>query len=168
MIKEKDVPIKWKTICVSGHRKVQEDLDVEKLRYALNKFVDLGMERVMVGMAVGFDTICFHILEEIRTKKKVKIIACIPCPEQDKLFSPKQKQEYRRMVDSADEKVILSEYYTPQCMIKRNRYMVDNSCILIAYLNSDKGGTYSTVQYAKEKKVQTLILPKDMENVNIN
>ena len=159
--------LKYKTLCVSGHRRVGSDLDIDKLRYALNTFIDNGFERVMVGMAVGFDTICFHILEEIRKQKKVKIIACIPCPQQDKPFSLEQKKEYRRMVESADERVILSECYTPYCMIKRNRYMVDNSIILIAYLNDNKGGTFSTVNYAKEKKIQTLILPRDLENVKI-
>ena len=66
--------LKYKTLCVSGHRRVGSDLDIDKLRYALNTFIDNGFERVMVGMAVGFDTNCFHLLEEIRKQKNVKII----------------------------------------------------------------------------------------------
>ena len=48
-------------------------------------------------MAVGFDTVCFQILEEIRRLLPIKIIACIPCEHQDQKFSFKQQKEYKRM-----------------------------------------------------------------------
>ncbi len=149
---------KLKTLCVSGHRNVKEKIDLIKIKEIFNKFIEKGIDTFLVGMAVGFDTICFKVLEEIRREKDIKITACIPCPEQDKMFSQEQKIEYRRMVESADEKVILSQNYTPYCMMKRNRYMVDNACVLVAYLTENKGGTYSTVKYAKEKGLEIVIL----------
>ena len=109
-------------------------------------------------MAIGFDTICFEILEKLRDKYKIKIIACIPCLTQNYKFNESQKEEYNRMLDSADEKIIISEKYNKYCMMKRNRFMVDNSSTVISYLREITGGTYNTVKYAMEsgKKIVSL------------
>ena len=41
-------------------------------------------------------------------------------------------------------------------MMERNRFMVDNSSILLAYLREDRGGTYNTVKYAEKKQKQII------------
>ena len=44
-------------------------------------------------------------------------------------------------------------------MFKRNRYMVDKSQMVIAVFNGEeKGGTWYTIKYAKNKNVQTEII----------
>ncbi|MBQ9513851.1 MAG: DUF1273 family protein [Clostridia bacterium] len=141
------------TCCVSGHRVVKKDLDIKKLERVLNKSVDFGYKYFLVGMALGFDTICFQILEKIRKEKDIKIVACIPCLTQDYKFNFEEKKEYKRMLDSADIKIILSETYNPWCMQKRNRFMVDNSSRLISYLRDAYGGTFNTVKYAQEQGI---------------
>ena len=40
-------------------------------------------------------------------KKSIKIVACVPCPEQADRFSEGQRKEYFRMLDSADKIVVL-------------------------------------------------------------
>ncbi len=152
---------KNKTICVSGHRKISVPVDRDKLASIFNCYIDKGIDTFLVGMAIGFDTICFQVLEKLREKNNIKIIACIPCLEQDKMFSEAQKKEYKRMIKSADERIILSEKYTPYCMMKRNRFMVDNSSMVLAYLVENKGGTFATIKYAKEKKLEIVILPTE-------
>ncbi len=154
---------KEKTLCVTGHRTVKDDLDVTILEQTFLQAIKEGYDTFLVGMAVGYDTICFQILEKIREKEDVKIVACIPCPNQDKMFSIEQKIEYKRMVDSADGTVLTSSTYTKYCMSKRNRFMVDNSSRVLAYLKQDHGGTFSTVKYAKEKGIECIILPKTVE-----
>ena len=50
--------------------------------------------------------------------------------------------------------------YTPGCMNRRNRYMVDRSSLLIAvYDGIPQGGTLNTLSYAMGKGVRTVILP---------
>lgn len=41
-------------------------------------------------------------------------------------------------------------------MFRRNRYLVDNSSICIAYLTKNKGGTAYTVDYAKKLGVTVI------------
>ena len=139
-----------KSVAVTGHRTV-ESLNEQKLEEVFKQLIKKGYNRYLVGMAVGFDSICFRILEKLREKSDIKIIACIPCKDQAKFFTPAQKEEYDRMVSVADEKRIFSEKFNSYCMHRRNCYMVDNSFVLIAYLNKSFGGTFNTVKYAEKK-----------------
>ena len=140
-----------KTCSVTGHRKVNNDLDVERLKRGFLYVIERGYDTFLTGCAVGFDTICYKILKEIRKEKDIKIIGCIPCLNQDARFSDLQKKEYREMLDNLDEKILISEKYTPACMNIRNKYMVDNSTVTFSYLRENYGGTFNTVGMAKKK-----------------
>ncbi|MEE1047571.1 MAG: hypothetical protein U0M60_09120 [Clostridia bacterium] len=52
-----------------------------------------------------------------------------------------------------DEVYYFSEEYTPECMHKRNRFMVDNSTHCIFYMTHMRGGTAYTVRYALESEL---------------
>ncbi len=145
---------KQKTLAVTGHREIPLDLDKERLEKEFNFFIDeKGIDTFLIGMAVGFDSLCFKILEKIRKKKNVKIIACIPCLGQDQKFSNMQKKEYNRMLNSADKKIVLKERYDKYCMLERNAFMVDNAGIILACIRKNTGGTAYTVRYAEKKQV---------------
>ena len=75
-----------KSVALTGHRKVDLSLDIENLKSVFLGLIDKGFENFFIGMAVGFDTIAFNVLEDIRKQKDIKLIACIPCPEQAKNF----------------------------------------------------------------------------------
>lgn len=138
---------------VTGHRVLQKNFDKDKLKLVFLKLIDAGYDTFLIGMALGFDTLCFNILEELRKEKKIKIIACVPCKNQDYKFNITQEKEYRRMLSQADDAVYIEEEYSSKCMQKRNEYMVDNSSCLIAYLKRNFGGTANTVKYAEKKGV---------------
>ena len=149
---------KARTVAVTGHRILGADFDREKLKEIFYKLIDEGYDCFLVGMAIGFDTECFYLLEEIRKEKKVKIIACIPCKDQSAKFREAQKRKYEYMVSVADERVILSQKYTSDCMMKRNRYMVDNCSVLVSYKRRETGGTAATVRYAKKQNIRIIEL----------
>ena len=148
--------IKEKTCAVTGHRALDESLDKDRLKGEFYALIERGIDTFLCGMALGFDTLCFETLQEIRKIKKIKIIACIPCKNQDKKFNFYQKLKYQNLIKSADEQIVLSEEYTPECMMNRNRFMVDNASILVAYLRHNYGGTKNTVNYAKDKQIEII------------
>jgi len=43
-------------------------------------------------------------------------------------------------------------------MMRRNRYMVDKSSLLLACFNGSRGGTYNTVSYAKRQGIACLFV----------
>ncbi len=147
-----------KTCSFTGHRIMLDGFDEESLINLIKGAIKDGYDTFLVGMALGFDTLCFKILEDLRQTNDIKIIACVPCPDQDKSFKGEDKIIYKNMIESADERVVLSERYTPYCMQKRNRFMVDNSSIVIAYVKRNYGGSYNTVKYAEKQNIKIVKL----------
>ena len=144
---------KARTIAVTGHRVLYEGFDQQKLEKLFKQIINKGFDTFLIGMALGFDTVCFQTLEKLKEKEKIKIIACVPCLTQAYKFNSEQKKEYERMLEVADEKVLISKEYTKNCMQKRNEFMVDNASALLTYLKRDFGGTANTVKYAKKMGV---------------
>ncbi len=147
-----------KTCSVTGHRVIKNDINISVLREVFIKLINDGKDTFLIGMAVGFDTVCFKILQELKEYYNIKLVACIPCLDQDKSFTCSQREVYKKILNDADEKVLVSENYTPYCMHKRNAYMIDNSDTLVAYLREEKGGTFNTVKYAKSKNKKIIYI----------
>ncbi len=138
------------TCSFTGHRVLKKDFNKEKVNEVIDKLIINGYKTFLVGMAWGFDLTVFEILES-KKNKNIDIIACVPCKNQEMYFNKKEKEKYLNYIKKADKTVYVSEEYFDGCMQKRNRYMVDNSSILVAYLYSNIGGTKSTVNYAEKQ-----------------
>lgn len=147
---------KEKTCAVSGHRILDKDFDAKKLKENFLSLINSGYENFLIGMAIGFDSVCFKTLESLRKEYKIKIIACVPCKNQSEKFSLSQKIEYDRQIKSADEVIILEEKYVNGCMQKRNRFLVDNASVLLCYLKKEQGGTAYTYNYAIKNNIKTI------------
>ena len=147
-----------RSCAITGHRVLPKNFNFNKLKSVFNKLIDDGFNTFLIGMALGFDTACFNVLEQIKTKKDIKLIACIPCKNQADKFNKAQREEYFRMLSVADEKIYIREEYDNKCMQERNEYMVDNCSVLVAYLTRERGGTVNTVKYARKKGVTVLNL----------
>ena len=135
------------TCCFSGHRELDNNFFIDNTEETIKKLIKEGYKTFLVGMALGFDTVVFQTLLKYKNNN-IDIIACVPCPEQNKYFTKEQQQTYLELLNKADKIVYTSNVYSKGCMFKRNRYMVDNSSLLVAYLKENKGGTYYTVKYA--------------------
>ena len=147
---------KEKACALTGHREIYKDFDKNLVKNTFIELINEGYDTFLIGMAVGFDTEGFKILEGLRKSYPIKLIACIPCEKQDLKFSFWQKLEYKRICASADERILVSKTYTRYCMQLRNEFMVDNSSCLVAYIRKDSGGTANTVRYAQRQGVKII------------
>lgn len=147
---------KARSCSVTGHRIMEKAFDKKRLKDIFLSLYDIGYRTFLVGMALGFDTVCFQVLEEIRKERDIEIIACVPCLTQSYKFTVSQKKEYDRMLSVSDQTVLISEAYDENCMQKRNEYMVDNSSVIVTYIRRDFGGTFNTVKYAEKKGIQII------------
>ncbi len=82
----------------------------------------------------------------------------MPCADQAARYSPRAREKYDSLLAACDEKIVLHEKYENGCMFERNRRMVDNCDVLLAYLESERGGTFYTVNYAKKKGKRIVFL----------
>lgn len=140
----------FSTCAFTGHRVIKKDFNKQKLSEVIDKVIDAGYKTFLVGMAWGFDLIAFETLLT-KKDKNIEIIACVPCKNQEVYFKKTEKEKYLEYIKKADKIVFVSNEYYEGCMQKRNRYLVDNSSLLIAYIYSNMGGTKNTVSYAEKK-----------------
>ena len=140
-----------RTCAFTGHRTLYADYNADAVKKTVKNLLKEGYNTFLIGMAIGFDTECFKILLDLKKENDIKIIACVPCPDQPSRFNAAQKKTYYELLSLADGKIVVSEEYSPTCMKKRNEFMVDNSSALVAYLKRDYGGTSQTVRYAEKQ-----------------
>ena len=151
---------KEKTCAFTGHRILSADFKKSQVADIVKDLIKRGYDTFLVGMALGFDTECFKILVEERKSADIRLIACVPCNSQSKFFNKRQREEYEFLLKQADGIIKVSDNYFDGCMMVRNCFMVDNSTVLVAYLNYNRGGTYRTVKYAAENGVEIIYVGK--------
>ncbi len=149
---------KAKTCAVTGHRFFEKPVNKKVINSTFKKLITQGFDTFLVGMALGFDTDCFSSLLKLKKTSKIQVIACIPFDGQADNFPQKDREKYYQLLEKADEKIYISHNYNSYCMQKRNKFMVDNCSVLIAYLKRDFGGTFNTVKYAEKKGVEIIRL----------
>ena len=120
----------------------------EKTELAIIKY---GTTSFISGMAIGVDLDFAEIVLKLRNKYPIKLECAIPCPNQTLKWNDKDRLRYESIINSADKVNLISDRYTSDCMLKRNRYMVDKSELIIAVFNGiEHGGTWYTINYARE------------------
>lgn len=92
----------------------------------------------------------------------IHLHCAIPCRNQTKLWNRHDVARYNKILKQADSSIIFSEEYTRNCMLERNRYMVDKSDYALAVWNGEnKGGTWYTMEYATKRHKSVDILRLD-------
>lgn len=135
----------------TGHRVLScYDFDPALLDRVILNLIKNGVEEFYCGMAQGFDLAAAESVLQYKKDYKIKLIACLPCPEQAESFSQKNKARYQSVLEKCDEKVIISPEYQRGCMHARDRYLVENCGVLVCFLRKHGGGTHYTVNYAKK------------------
>ncbi len=148
-----------------GHTQTRQDcMDFYlKLCRATEEMIDDGCRIFYCGMARGVDLMAAQIvlgLREARPELHLKLIAVCPHADQASLWNAKDKQMYQVLLSMADEVVTIEPHYSPSCFHRRNRFMVDNCDYVIAGFDGvTKGGTASTVAYAKRRGKRILMVP---------
>ena len=147
------------TCAFTGHREILDSIDFDFFETCVQDLIDRGYDTFLCGMARGFDLLAGEIVVKLKaTNPHIKLIACVPCPNQDRYFSLEEKQKYDKVFAACDEVKLLSGRYYKGCMLSRDRYMVDNCSLVFAYDRKKEGGTHYTLTYAQSKKKKIIIM----------
>ena len=154
---------KSKVACFSGHRKLPYDCTIlkENLENAIIKLIEQDVIFFGNGGALGFDVLAAETVLKLKEKyPQIKLIMVLPCPpEQQTLkWNETQRKRYYDILERSDKVKTLSPEYNKDCMLKRNRHLVDNSAYIICYLRENYGGTAYTVGYAEKQGLDILRL----------
>lgn len=116
---------------------------------------------IVTGMALGYDTLL--ALVGIKLKRefpgKVSIYCAIPCKGHSNRWNKEDRKRYEHILSEADfvEYISVGEYANYMTMYKRDEFMVDlldkeDGYVLSLWDGFESGGTYHTIEYAKNKK----------------
>lgn len=162
---------KQESCCFTGHRPGklpwryhEQDARCLALKRRIADAVEMayaeGFRHFLCGMALGCDLyFCEAVLALREAHPEVTVEAAIPCPTQADTWPEAQKARYARLVRACDFETVVSDRYTPSCMQRRDRYMVDHASLLIAAFDGTAGGTRYTVEYAMRRGLSILDLP---------
>ena len=146
------------TCFFTGHRELPMLLHALKKRLdsTILSLYDRGCRTFVCGGALGFDTLAAEaVLKHKRMFPDLRLLLVLPCHDQTRGWSEANERRYKAILEAADGVEWVSPVYTKGCMHKRNRYMVDNSSLCIAYCTKSTGGTAYTVNYAQKNGVST-------------
>ena len=168
------MPERENTCCFTGHREYklpwgsdENDPRCRKLRQqqlfdAVDAVYAAGIRHFICGMANGCDLYFFDAARYLRLQHpEVTIEAAIPYAGQADRWRPELRERYAYDLRQCDYQTLVQEAYTPGCMMRRNRYMVDASRILIAAFDGRPGGTARTLEYAARRRLEIIQIPID-------
>ena len=126
----------------------------------ITALTEAGITDFFSGMAEGTDQYCAEIILALRQKNPALKLHCIlPCEGQDERWTLSARNRYRQILRSADSVEYVSREYDPDCMLERNRRLVEAAGMLLAVYNGERrGGTAATVRYARKLEREIIIL----------
>ena len=146
------------TAAFTGHRFVDASLR-EHVRKRLTRAVldayGNGIRNFISGFAIGFDMMAAEVVVSLKqTYPDIILTAAVPFKEQAARFGFYDRKRYDRLLEVADEVIVLSERYYPRCFLDRDEFMVNNSSLLIGYYDGrEKGGTFYTIRKAMAQNI---------------
>lgn len=105
------------------------------------------------GMAMGFDLMAAETVLSLKGRyPDIRLIAVVPFRKQSCRWPSMEKEHYQKIISQADQVIILSEHYFKGCLLRRNDFMLEHSCGVIAFYDGKPyGGTFYTCREAVKK-----------------
>ena len=151
---------KIETVCFTGHRFIRRNSALmipTRLKAILEELITRGAYRFRAGGAIGFDTIAALCVLELKEKyPDIKLELVLPCRNQSASWTDYEKKVYNYILSAADSAEYVTDTYTNWCMHERNRRLVNESQVCIAYLTESRGGTAYTYNYALKKGLEVI------------
>lgn len=146
------------TAAFSGHRFIdasQREHVKKRLSNAVLDAYGKGIRNFISGFAIGFDLMAAEVVAALKqSHPDIILTAAIPFNGQASRFSFYDRKRYDRLLEVADEVIVLSDSFYPRCFLDRDEFMVNNASSLIAYYDgSEKGGTFYTIRKAMAQNI---------------
>ncbi len=151
-----------KTACFTGHRQMHESISevARRLTETVENLIHEGYLYFGAGGARGFDTLAAEVVLNLKAAyPQIHLILVLPFDEQysyERNWTCSEIAQYHRLKERASKVVVLAAGYTSGIYYRRNRHLIDNSSVCVAYMRRANSGTSYTVNYAKARGVKVV------------
>ena len=152
-----------KTCCFTGHRPgklVADESEIRAwLRQEINRAVNSNFNTFICGMADGVDVwAALEVLALRKNNPEIRLVSAVPFRGMDKSSQCGDISLFNKIISESDYVHYICDYYTRWCFLARDRWMVDRSERVIAVFNGSKGGTAYTLEYARNKGREIVVV----------
>lgn len=139
----------------------------ETLAAQIKALADQGVTNFLSGMALGTDLWAAQMVLDLKRENPALRLHCIlPCEGQELLWPVPAQMQYRMILEQAGEIIYVSREAVKDCMLKRNRYLVDHASVLVAvYGGRRRSGTGMTVRYAQKQGREIVLIDPLSQNI---
>ncbi len=154
---------KPKSLAFTGHRTIPIERQNEiraRLVEAVSVAYKSGITCFYSGMAMGFDLMAAETVLSLKGRyPDIRLIAVVPFRRQSCRWPSMEKERYQNIISRADQVIILSEHYFHGCLLRRNDFMLEHSCGVIAFYDGKPyGGTFYTYREARKRCIDIINL----------
>ena len=130
------------TFC--GHREIAQTTEVEEwLQTVIRGLIEQGATTFYLGGYGAFDRLAASVLAEQKKRyPQIELVLILPYLNRRKDISPCDSSLYPPL-ESVPKKFAI---------VQRNRWMVEQSDVVVSYVLHSWGGAAMTLEYAKRKK----------------
>ena len=124
---------------------------------------EAGVTQFLSGMAEATDTWSALSVLALREKNPaIKLHCILLCRDQADKWSASSRNLYSSILKRADSIVYVSREYHKDCMLDRNRFLVEHASTLLAVYNGEqRGGTAATMRYAQKMGREIIVIDPD-------
>lgn len=131
----------------------------EKIAEVIEEQYARGKRLFVCGMARGADTYFAEAAIKFReTHQCLMLEAAIPFRGQSDGWLVNDRIRYDRIIDACDCVTVVCRNPSRWAPLERNEYMVDKASTIIALSYSGSGGTVYTINAAKRKKREIIVI----------
>ena len=154
----------------TGHRPERlncpEEQVIQWLSQQIKQTVEDGYTQFITGMQRGVD---IWAAEEVLKLKEqgasVRLIAACAFEGMESRWSNDWRARYERILEEADETIFVGRIPGRRAFFRRNHWMVDRSARLIGVYTGAPGGTKETIEYAKKRGLQVVLIESEKEQI---
>ncbi len=151
--------------CFTGHRPERLGMPeievISGLKKEIRQAIADGFQTYISGVARGVDLWAAEIVLALRDEgAAIRLICASPYKGFENRWSREWQEQYRQVMERADLVRFICPGYSRDCFQRRNQWMVDHSARVIAVYNGQPSGTRNTIEYAKQRGVPVILLPR--------
>nr|WP_312579630.1 SLOG family protein [Sedimentibacter sp.] len=130
--------------------------------------VQLHVLHFMSGVNIGVEQCAVEALLELKKEYHNIIIECVlPYETLSSNWTELQRDRYFSIMKKIDKETLLQCHYTNDCIVKRNKYMVDKSKFIIKiHDNNEKSGIDNLI--SRTKNTKKIIFDVNINSLNVN
>lgn len=123
------------------HTKIEDMITAHHVRHFISG----------VDLCIGI--LAAEIVLKMKSKYLITLECVIPYEEQAVRWPECSRNRYFSIIEHADKETMFQTHYTPDCISKRNRYMIDSSDYILAVSPDGPHNTMGDLYYARQKAI---------------